>query len=268
MEFSPNCPSPPSSSEQVELAHGEGGRRWRELLRQIGSWLEAPQLSQGGDAAVLGSSTAPVALTCDSYVVSPLFFPGGDIGTLAVNGTINDLSVAGARPVALSLSLILEEGLSLATLQKVPRECGGDGLPKWSSRRHGRHKSRASRSLRWDVPQHQRCRTRRLGPPWTGVITSRRSVADHRSAWTSRHCSDGGSRIARICHRRPHRTALHGRWPVVAALHEANIAVKAMRDATRGGVSAVLHEWAASCGQSLVIETAEAPGVTGHARRG
>src|SRR5918911_5761686 len=106
----------------VTLSHGSGGKATHALVEAL--MLPAfrnPLLDMAADSALLatGSLGARVAFTTDSYVVSPLFFPGGDIGKLAVHGTINDLAVSGAEPLYLSLALIVEEGLPVATLERV-----------------------------------------------------------------------------------------------------------------------------------------------------
>ena len=107
-----NCPVPISSDgEKVTLAHGEGGRISRQFIQdRIISLLGNDYLSELDDAARLPEIHGPLAMTTDSFVVSPLFFPGGDIGSLAVYGTVNDLAVSGARPKYITLSLIIEEG--------------------------------------------------------------------------------------------------------------------------------------------------------------
>ena len=117
--FSPSCPMPIAQYEQVLLAHGGGGRLMHELLERV--FLAAfrnPALDTEHDAAVLDVGGVRVAFTTDSYVVKPLFFPGGDIGSLAVHGTVNDLAMCGARPLALSAGLILEEGLPRASAMR------------------------------------------------------------------------------------------------------------------------------------------------------
>jgi hydrogenase expression/formation protein HypE len=119
-EFSPSCPTPVARYPQVLLAHGGGGRLMHQLLEQV--FLKAfsnPWLDTGHDAAVVEAGAARIAFTTDSYVVRPLFFPGGTIGTLAVNGTVNDLAMAGARPLGLSAGFIIEEGLAIETLEQV-----------------------------------------------------------------------------------------------------------------------------------------------------
>ncbi|MGQ0539830.1 MAG: hydrogenase expression/formation protein HypE [Gemmatimonadaceae bacterium] len=106
----------------VTLNHGSGGKASHALIEAIVlPAFRNPLLDVDADAAVfaLGAQAGRLALTTDSYVVSPLFFPGGDIGTLAVHGTINDLAVSGARPLALSVALILEEGLDMDVLRRV-----------------------------------------------------------------------------------------------------------------------------------------------------
>ena len=103
---------------QIEMAHGAGGKATRRLVEGLIAPLFAnPALAELGDAAVFPLAGARIATTADGYVVKPLRFPGGSIGELAVNGTINDLAVSGARPVALMASLILEAGLAGAALE-------------------------------------------------------------------------------------------------------------------------------------------------------
>jgi hydrogenase expression/formation protein HypE len=118
--FTVSCPTPLNSHEVVMLAHGGGGRLMHQLLEQfVIPAFRCDELEARHDGAVLEVGHARLAFTTDSYVVSPLFFGGGDIGTLAVNGTVNDLAMCGARPLALSTALIIEEGLPLDTLSRV-----------------------------------------------------------------------------------------------------------------------------------------------------
>ncbi len=114
------CPVPIGNYPTILLAHGGGGRLMHQLIEQVFEpAFSNPALDARHDAAVLALGQARVAVTTDSYVVKPLFFPGGDIGSLAVNGTVNDLAMAGARPIALTAGFILEEGLPIETLQRV-----------------------------------------------------------------------------------------------------------------------------------------------------
>ena len=113
--------SPRLRDAHITLSHGSGGKASHALIESLILPAFANAFIDGAaDAAVLpGSGTGRIAMTTDTYVVSPLFFPGGDIGKLAVHGTINDLAVAGARPMALSVGLILEEGLDMDVLRRV-----------------------------------------------------------------------------------------------------------------------------------------------------
>jgi hydrogenase expression/formation protein HypE len=112
------CPVPRVETERVLLGHGSGGQLMAELLgRVIMPGLVAPGPAE--DAAVVPFGAGPAVLSTDSFVVTPRFFPGGDIGSLAVHGTVNDLAMRGAAPVALCLAYVLEEGLPIAELARV-----------------------------------------------------------------------------------------------------------------------------------------------------
>jgi hydrogenase expression/formation protein HypE len=107
-------------TEQIELAHGSGGRLTHELIERLFSrYFSNPYLDLLGDAAVLPEQQGRLALTTDSYVVRPIFFPGGDIGKLAVCGTVNDLSMVGSLPLYLTAGFILEEGLPYSDLERI-----------------------------------------------------------------------------------------------------------------------------------------------------
>lgn len=121
VEFALSCPVAPTTST-IQMAHGSGGTVMHRLLDSlILPTFSNPSLDAQHDGAALTIGSARLAFTTDSFVVRPLFFPGGDIGSLAVNGTINDLAMCGARPLYLSAALILEEGLPLETLERVVR---------------------------------------------------------------------------------------------------------------------------------------------------
>jgi len=115
-----SCPAPLSSRDCILLGHGSGGKLSSDLVREI--FLPAfsnPALAKLDDQAIVSVNGSRLAITTDSFVVKPLFFPGGDIGSLAVHGTINDLAMGGARPLFLSVAFILEEGFSMEMLQRV-----------------------------------------------------------------------------------------------------------------------------------------------------
>jgi hydrogenase expression/formation protein HypE len=118
--FALSCPLPVTRHKTIVLGHGSGGRLTAQLVRDL--FLPAfdnPALRKLDDQAVLSPAPGRIALTTDSYVVTPLFFPGGDIGRLAVNGTVNDLAMSGARPLYLTAAFIIEEGLSLEDLERI-----------------------------------------------------------------------------------------------------------------------------------------------------
>ncbi|MFZ2171085.1 MAG: hydrogenase expression/formation protein HypE [Methylococcaceae bacterium] len=114
-----NCPLP-LQYEQIVMAHGGGGRLMQQLLDSIiQPTFSNPVLNQKHDSAVLNINGSKLAFTTDSYVVKPLFFSGGDIGKLAVCGTLNDLAMSGAKPLYISCSLIIEEGFAIKDLQRI-----------------------------------------------------------------------------------------------------------------------------------------------------
>jgi hydrogenase expression/formation protein HypE len=118
--FAPACPIPISQYPHVLMAHGGGGKLMHQLIGKM--FLTAfgnTLLEMQHDSAVVGWTGKTLAFTTDSYVVRPLFFPGGDIGSMAVHGTVNDLAMSGARPVYLSAAFIIEEGLPMDTLWRV-----------------------------------------------------------------------------------------------------------------------------------------------------
>ena len=120
MEFNPSCPIPIAQYPHVLLAHGGGGRLMHQLIDQM--FLAAfrnPLLETQHDSTVVELTGEKLAFTTDSYVVRPLFFPGGDVGSMAVHGTVNDLAMSGARPLYLSAAFIIEEGLPMETLWKI-----------------------------------------------------------------------------------------------------------------------------------------------------
>lgn len=120
IKINPECPLSFSDNERILLGHGSGGELSHHLLKElIYPYFNNPMLATGHDSALLSIGEQRLAFTTDSFVVSPLFFPGGDIGKLAVYGTVNDLAMSGAKPLYLSCSLILEEGLAMSTLSKV-----------------------------------------------------------------------------------------------------------------------------------------------------
>src|SRR5579863_4169120 len=126
------CPAPLPQRDRILLGHGSGGRLSAELLRDVFLPLFSnPVLDRMDDQAIFEINGSRIAFTTDSFVVKPLFFPGGDIGSLAVHGTINDLAMGGATPLFLSVAMIIEEGFPLEQLRRITAsvqraaECAG-----------------------------------------------------------------------------------------------------------------------------------------------
>ncbi len=116
----PVCPVPLTHNEQIVMGHGSGGKMGADLISKM--FLPAfdnPALRAGDDGAVLNVSSGRLVISTDSHVVTPLFFPGGDIGHLSICGTVNDVSMMGATPLYLSVGFILEEGLHMDILRRV-----------------------------------------------------------------------------------------------------------------------------------------------------
>lgn len=231
----------------------------RKLISErITSRLTNAMLQPLGDAAVFAPAPGRLAFTTDSFVVSPLFFPGGDIGSLAVYGTVNDLAVSGARPRWLSLALILEEDLPLAILDAVlesvaaaARRChvevvAGDTkvVPRGAA-----DKLFINTSGVGEVHAH--------APPGPATL----QPGDVLLASGPIGCHG----LAVLCAREalgfdpPPASDAAPLWNAVAAVLDAGIPVRCFRDCTRGGLAAVLHEWGADAGVSLHIAESAIP---------
>lgn len=256
----PACPVPAASSEErITLAHGDGGRLMRRLIRErLLSRLGNELLCAMGDAAALPPVDGPLAFTTDSFVVSPLFFPGGDIGRLAVFGTVNDLAVSGAEPLWLSLSLIVEEGLPIDVLDDVIVSI-----------------AEAARLARVTVVTGDTKVVPRSSADGLFVTTAGigRYIAPRFPGPAALRPGDelivtgpvGRHGVAILAHREnlgfdpPPESDCAPLTEAVAALRLASIPVRAARDATRGGVTAVLHEFAEACGNTLLIDERQLP---------
>lgn len=120
INFNMSCPLPITKHDTVQLSHGSGGKMMNDLISKLFMWaFDNPLLNKKDDQAVIEMNGQRFAFSTDSFVVDPLFFPGGNIGELAVNGTVNDVAMSGAKPLFLSTGFIIEEGFSLQELQKI-----------------------------------------------------------------------------------------------------------------------------------------------------
>lgn len=251
------CPLPISATDRVLLGHGSGGKLTSELIeRMIVPAFANPALDELDDQAVLAlPSEGRLAFTTDSYVVSPLFFPGGDIGELAVNGTINDLATGGARPIALSLAFILEEGLPLEELHRVIESARraarraevpivtGDTKVVGRGSGDGIFINTSGIGV---VPPGLALGSAQVRPGDAVLLSG--PIGDHGIAIMAQRAGlELGGDVVSDC------AALHG---LAAAILQACPAVHAMRDPTRGGVAATLVEIASR--RRLGIEVDEA----------
>jgi hydrogenase expression/formation protein HypE len=255
------CALPHRETERILLGHGSGGRLSAELIEKlILPALDNPALRALDDQAVLslGEGAPRIALTTDSYVVSPIFFPGGDIGTLAVNGTINDLAVGGARPLALSLALILEEGLPIADLERViasvKTAAARAGVPvvtgdtKVVGRGSGDQLFINTSGVGL-VPAGITLGSARVQPGDAIVLSG--PIAEHGIAILAlRHGLSLGGDLS---------SDTAPLYELVRALLSASPGVHAMRDPTRGGVAATLVEIASRRRLGIEIEEARVP---------
>jgi len=262
MSISPgiSCPaSTTAASDRVLLAHGEGGRLMRKLLRErVFPALAAVSPIGHGDAALLGTTDAELAFTTDSFVVSPLVFPGGDIGKLCVYGTVNDLAVAGARPRWISLSLILEEGLELTTLDAILNSIAAAALEANVTVVTGDTKV-VPRGAADGLFINTAGIGTLLAPRLPGPAVLRSGDVLLVSGPIGRQ---GMAVMAarELLNLQPAPTSdCASLLPAVNALRKAEVPLIALRDATRGGVAAVLHEWAEDCGQCLAIDEQAVP---------
>jgi hydrogenase expression/formation protein HypE len=236
------CSLPVSARDHVQLGHGSGGKLTAELIEhEIVPAFSNPLLAELDDCAVLEAAGARLAFTTDSYVVTPLFFPGGDIGELAVNGTVNDLAVGGARPLALSLAFILEEGLPIAELRRVIASAkaaaarAGVPIATGDTKVVGRgacDKLFINTSGIGLVSPERRLGSRFIRPGDAILVSG--TLGDHGiTILTQRHGLALGGGL------RSDTAPLHD---LCEAALNASLAIHAMRDPTRGGVAATLVE--------------------------
>ena len=253
----------------IRLAHGGGGALMRDLIQQeLRPLLPAQVLGRSGgggeaavvlhDAAVLPSAAGPLAFSCDGYVVQPLEFPGGDIGSLAVIGTANDLAMAGARPLYLSVSLILEEGLPLALLRRVvasmaaaAAEAGmeiatGDTKVVERGKADGIFISTSGIGL-VEAPSA-------ISPaairPGDGLLLSGDLGRHGMAILAARHGLDLQPPVLSDC---------APLWPLVAALFAAGVQPHCLRDLTRGGLASAIDELARGAGVQIELDEAAIP---------
>lgn len=251
----------PLSDQRVVMAHGGGGQLMQELIRtRLLTHLKNETLQRLTDGAILPQVNGPLVFTTDSYVVTPIEFPGGDIGKLAVAGTVNDLAVMGAEPLAISLALILEEGLPLERMERVissvaatVKDAGvavvtgdtkvverrGDGAEGLLINTAGIGRLRRNTNLAVERIQERDC------------VLVNGPIAEHGLAIMS--VRNG------LEFETPLRSDVAPLNHLIARLLDSGADVKFMRDATRGGVAGVLADICEGCGRSVEIDERRIP---------
>ncbi|MBH0190074.1 MAG: hydrogenase expression/formation protein HypE [Nitrospira sp.] len=248
-----------TSKKTVQLAHGGGGRLMQELIHDV--FVRAfhnPMLESLHDGATWPMEKGTLAFTTDSYVVRPLFFPGGDIGRLAVNGTINDLAMCGAKPLYLSAGFILEEGLSMDVLQRVvnsmaeaARTAGvpivtGDTKVVDRGKGDGIFINTAGVGL---VPAGVRVLPTLIQPGDTILVSG--DLGSHGVAVLS--VREGLTFAGNV---ESDSAPLHH---IVSDLVDSGIDIHCLRDLTRGGLASALNELAVAAKVGMVIEELAIP---------
>jgi hydrogenase expression/formation protein HypE len=256
--FALSCPAPNDDQERVQLAHGGGGRAMARLLATvIRPAFGDTELDRQHDGATLDIA-GPVAFTTDSYVVNPLFFPGGDIGTLAVNGTVNDLAMCGAQALYMSVGLILEEGLPIDTLRRIVASIGA------SARASG------VRIVTGDTKVVDRGKADGLfvNTAGVGTIVARgrigpQSVRPGDAIVLSGDIGRHGVAIMAAREGFGFETMIESDCAPVAvpvlALVEAGIEIHCLRDLTRGGLASAVVEIAETAGCSIALTESTIP---------
>ena len=245
--------------ERITLSHGSGGKATQTLIEAV--FLEAfanPLLAPLEDGAVLAANGGRLAFTTDSYVVSPLFFPGGDIGDLAVNGTVNDLAVSGARPLWLSAGFILEEGFPVADLERIvgsmaaAAERAGVQVVTGDTKvvQRGKADGCYVNTAGVGVIEREGELGVALARPGDAVIVSG-PIGEHGiTVMLARGELDIESEVT------SDTAPLNG---LVEQLLDACPGVRGLRDATRGGVATICNEVARAAGVAVVVDEEAVP---------
>ncbi len=257
------CPAPLAVRDRIVLGHGSGGRLSAELLRDVFlPQFSNPVLDRMDDQAIFEVGGSRLAFTTDSFVVKPLFFPGGDIGSLAVHGAVNDLAMGGARPLYLSAAFILEEGFSTCDLRRIAesmaRAAAGVGVSIVTGDTKVVERGKGDGIF---------INTTGIGLVADGVRLSASQAQPGDSVIVSGFLGDHGIAIMASREGLEFQTdvesdsaPLHSLvTAMLAASEEAPRAIRCLRDPTRGGLSSALNEIAISSGVAIHIEESKIP---------
>ncbi len=243
----------------VDMTHGGGGRATADLIRDVFQrHLTNPILDRGDDAGLVSVPGQRLVMSTDGHVISPLFFPGGDIGALSVHGTINDLAMMGARPLYLTAGFILEEGFPLDDLDRIVRSMAGAA------------NAAGVQVISGDTKVVERGKgdgvfitTTGLGVVPDGLDLSARHVRAGQAVLVSGTMGDHGVAVLSKRENLEFETeilsdsaALHG---LVADMVAAVPGIVMLRDPTRGGLAATLNEIATTAGVGMMLDEAQIP---------
>ena len=253
-----SCPVPWSGYDRVVLAHGGGGRLMHRLIRDVfRAAFESEELDRSLDGATL-AIPGSIAVSTDAFTVQPLFFPGGDIGSLAVHGTVNDVAMCGARPLYLTVSFVLEEGLPVADLERIARSMGAAA------------RSAGVAIVTGDTKVVERGKGDGVFVTTTGlgqVVADPRPGPDRLmpgdAILVSGPVGDHGAAVLAT------REGIEFEQPLVSdaasvaadvlALYEAGVDVRCLRDPTRGGLATSLCELAEQSGAGMSLVEDDIP---------
>jgi hydrogenase expression/formation protein HypE len=258
-DFNVTCPISISQYPHVMMAHGGGGKLMHQLLENVfGKAFSNPILDARHDSAQFTVPPGKLAMTTDSYVVRPIFFPGGDIGSMAVHGTVNDLAMSGARPLFLSNAFIIEEGLPMETLWRVvcsmrdaAKRCGmqiitGDMKVVDKGKGDGVYINTAGIG----VIEHSLAITPKSVQPGDAVLVSGDLGRHGMAIMAVREGLQFESQIE------SDSAPVH---EIVLALLKAGIEIHCLRDLTRGGLASAFNEIAEAAGVRIQIEESAVP---------
>jgi hydrogenase expression/formation protein HypE len=258
-DFTLSCPIPIADYPTVQLAHGGGGRLMHQLIgKMFGPAFSNPLLDQEHDGAVFSVGSGRLAMSTDSFVVRPIFFPGGDIGSLAVHGTVNDLAMCGARPRYLSAGFVLEEGLPMTDLWRVVQsmaaaaQAAGVQLITGDTKVVDRGKGDGIyiNTTGIGVIEHDRVIAPTQVQPGDAILVS---------GDLGRH----GIAIMAVREGLEFESTIESDSACVAgavmALLDAGIEIHCLRDMTRGGLASSLVEIAQTSGRRIAIDERRVP---------
>lgn len=254
-----SCPLPIEETEVITLAHGGGGKQTSRLIEEIfRPAFSNPALDLLHDGARLLLPSTQLLFTTDSYVIQPLFFPGGDIGKLAVAGTMNDLAMCGAKPLYLSCSFIIEEGFSQKALRRIV-----SSMKELSDLHAVEIVTGDTKVIEREKGGNLFINTTGIGTPLTSRLIAPASIQEGDAIVLSGDVGRHGMAIMAVRQNfsfsSPLMSDCAALSPLVEALVKEGIELHCMRDATRGGVATALVELAESSQRDFILQEESIP---------